>query len=171
MIAVARPRRSRPSREPRRRRNVRFPPERRLGQRGGRMIAPARPCTNLCRHSSPREHRLPVEPSLSPTPQQQSTPAGLLGQRSPEPLVLLVEAGASGQATGGVPIKSAGQTWGHRVLPGRGGGALRIYAVSAPHHLWLRSRVVVDRLSNECTSQRSHHGDDGFNFAEWRFEE
>ena len=42
---------------------------------------------------------------------------------------------------------------------------------AAPHHLWLRSRVVVDRLSKECTSQRSHHGDDGFNFAEWRFEE
>ena len=69
-----------------------------------------RPRTILCRHSSPREHRLPVEPSLSPTPRQESTPAGLLGQRSTEPLVLLVESGASGQTTGGVPIKSAGQT-------------------------------------------------------------
>ena len=55
--------------------------------------------------------------------------------------------------------------------------AIRDASPQALHHYTQADQVdqlvpfIADRLSKECTSHRSHHGDDGFNFAEWRFEE
>ena len=65
------------------------------------------------------------------------------------------------------------------VLSDLGGpvAAIRDTSPQALHHFTRFDQVnqlvpfIADRLSKDCTSHRSHHGDDGFNFAESHFEE